>query len=278
MNPGIKLMKIFKFSGWLGLLIGAGLFVKENWDAYQSKETSIINSKEVVDAFDNPTITYCFNPMAKGTVMAKYQVKEGDFINADIGNDTVTNVEFSRSWPEIYHESSYRLGQDFIFKIQFNQGEDADKTFIVKDNTTRLAKIEEVYTLWSGLCTTIEIKSKLFPDIGNRVSLEFNEALPEKDIPEVGIYFSSNENASKTIQNLQILVLNFQLHYSFSFSWYHRYRLGQWGNNQILYKTKSKLAQCGHKACKSRGTSNEIRMFKPREESLSVLEVMLANS
>ena len=137
----MKLLKILKFSGCLGLIIGAGFFVKENWDTYQSKETSIIFSKEVVEAFDNPTIAYCFNPLAKGTVMAKYDVKEGDFINADTGNDTVSNVKFSQSWPEIYHESSYRLGRDFIFKIQFNQGEDADKTFIIKEKTSRAIKI-----------------------------------------------------------------------------------------------------------------------------------------
>ena len=38
-----KIFKTFRVAGLVILLFGAGMFVKENWDAYQSKETSIIN-------------------------------------------------------------------------------------------------------------------------------------------------------------------------------------------------------------------------------------------
>ena len=208
----INFFAIFKVAGFLTLLVGAGLFVKENWDAYQSKQTSIIFSKEVVETFVNPTIAYCFNPMTKGSVMAKYHVKEGDFINADVGNDTVSNTNFSMPWPNIYHKSSFRLGKDFIFKIQFNQDE-ADRTFMVNERSSALADIEEVYTLWSGLCTKLKLKSKLFPLIGNRISLVFNESLPEEDIPEVSMHISSEENASNTNSNSKQLLIYFYLGY-----------------------------------------------------------------
>ena len=71
----------------------------------------------------------------------------------------------------------------------------ADKMFVIKDETSKIAEAEEVHTLWSGLCTKINIKSKLFPQIGNRVSLVFHESLPETDIPEVNVYISSEENS-----------------------------------------------------------------------------------
>ena len=47
---------------FFGLLLCAGLFVKKNWEAYQSRATSMIFSTEIIEHFENPTIVFCFAP------------------------------------------------------------------------------------------------------------------------------------------------------------------------------------------------------------------------
>lgn len=55
--------------------------------------------------------------------------------------------------------------------------------------------VEEIYTLWSGLCTKLRIKDLLRYDSYNNIELKFRNSLETDNIPEVKIYFSSEENS-----------------------------------------------------------------------------------
>ena len=198
-----NITKSIELFGGMILLFGAGLFVKENWDHYQSGSTSIIFTSENVELFENPTITICFEPMAKLSKLAKYNMTENAFINSDTRNHSVLNVKLTKPWPEIYYETSFRPGQDFILDMKFNRGGNGDREIKIdaQNKWSDLVEIEEINTLGSGLCTKVRIFENV-PAIfgGTQIKLVFKDYLNESDIPQAAIYYSSEENASKNSQ------------------------------------------------------------------------------
>ena len=179
--------KILRYVTLLGLIIGSGLFMKNNWDAYETKSTSIIFSTEIVESVVNPTITICFKPLAKLTVLEKFNISLEYFGTEDV--EIPDN--FSLPWHEIYLTSSFRLGTDF--KIEMVLNEDENITIEGFDNDEIF--IEEIYTLWSGLCLQITPNKRL--KFINTLFLEFDESIPISDIPNIEMYFTSAKNAGK---------------------------------------------------------------------------------
>lgn len=96
-NLKTKFAKAFLF---LSLLLSAALFVKKNWDAYQSKATSVIFSTENVDYFENPTIMFCFAPATKLSLLKQLNLTKFDFVISPNSNESLT---FAETWADIYH-------------------------------------------------------------------------------------------------------------------------------------------------------------------------------
>ena len=115
-------VKLFKLVGFLALFLGAGLFVKKNIEAYQSKLASISYSTKHVDTFKSPTIVFCFNPLAKLSLLQKFNITEEMMIlSSDVDNDS-PNINLSKPWPDLYHDVSYKMGRDFSLTIFAKDG------------------------------------------------------------------------------------------------------------------------------------------------------------
>ena len=80
------------------------------------KDTSIKLSRKTVDYFDNPTITICFQPIAKQSVLKKYKIPIGNFSYGTVSNMSI-------SWIDFYHEASYRIGSDYNITLTFDNWE-----------------------------------------------------------------------------------------------------------------------------------------------------------
>ena len=200
-NKAFALKKFIKILGFLSVLFGSALFVHANILAYLSKETSIIFSQEIVNSFDNPAITFCFDPIAKLSKLKQYNITEGLFANANINQDIKNKIIlFPIPWPEIYYDSSFRLGVDFYFTIMIRR---LGKTFRINDDNftseqKSLFEVEEIHTFWGGLCTKLRIKLPILPSNGNLLKLIFKKNLQINDTPNVFVYYSSEENSSKS--------------------------------------------------------------------------------
>ena len=199
-NKASTLKKSIKMLGFLIVLFGAALFVNENIIAYLSRDTSIIFSREIVDSFDNPTITFCFDPIVKLSKLKEYNITEGLFANANFNQDIKNKIiTFYSPWPEIYYNSSFRLGVDFYMTILVRR---LGKTYSLNNlrlisEEASLFEVEEIHTFWSGLCTKLKIKLPILPNNGNLIKLKFKENLRSSDLPRVYVYYSSEENSSK---------------------------------------------------------------------------------
>ena len=108
--------KVIEYVIYLALVFGAVIFVKGNWDEYQAQATSIIFSSKPVEAIPSATFVICFDPIGKISVMTQYNATPEDFVTNDVLEDA-EDKEFSKSWNEIFHESSFRLGRDFTMDI-----------------------------------------------------------------------------------------------------------------------------------------------------------------
>ena len=175
---------------FLGLLLCAGLFVKKNWEAYQSRATSMIFSTEIIERFENPTIVFCFAPALKLSVLNWYNLTEADIFISLKSNKSLT---FDESWMDIYHKISFKYGIDFSFEILVD-----DATQAVPSNDADKDEIEDIHTFWSGLCTRLTLRGLIRYDSYNAIVLKFSETFEVRDIPEVRVYFSSLENSCKS--------------------------------------------------------------------------------
>ena len=74
-----KLFKVFEWFVLLVLLISAGLFVKDVWNNYKSEVTSINVSTKILDSIDFPTLTVCFQPIGKLSVLKQNNITLMEF-------------------------------------------------------------------------------------------------------------------------------------------------------------------------------------------------------
>ena len=70
-----------------------------------------------------------------------------------------------------------------------------DENITIEDVDSDEIIIEEIYTLWSGLCLQISPNERL--KFINTLFLEFDETIPISDIPNIEMYFTSAENKGK---------------------------------------------------------------------------------
>ena len=193
----VKILEIF---GFLGLLFGAGLFVKSNIDTYAMKSTSILFSIEKVDSYESPVMMFCFTPMAKPSKMIEFNISAKTFTtHRNMKHNTNNSL---LTWPEVYEISSYRIGRDFSIKMSLNEDEDSIleiNGLELDGDLQNIIQVEEIKTLWLGLCTKIKPKIQLLKSVDSYVKMYFSKSLNNSDIPKVRLYLHSEGNSRKSL-------------------------------------------------------------------------------
>ena len=86
--------KLFKALEWLimlGLLVASVFFVRDVWNKYQDKATSIkISTKELKNMNDKPTITICFDPNAKKSALDRFNITMEEFTSINFREPNVS--------------------------------------------------------------------------------------------------------------------------------------------------------------------------------------------
>ena len=71
---GMKRIRLIEFVVLIALLVGVGYFVQDVCKDYLSQTTSIKQYTEIWEKLPAPTITICFNPGAKKSILDKYNL------------------------------------------------------------------------------------------------------------------------------------------------------------------------------------------------------------
>ena len=136
------------------------------------------------------------DPYAKKSYLTKYGLVPEDFVTNDIFEIEETK-NYSKPWQDIFLGGSYRVGTDFKIVIDMRDEEYSIEvdSLELNEEDTKLIQIEEVYTLWSGLCTKIRIRVDHMDTYGNTIRLTFDKSINESDIPQLKVYFTSEDNS-----------------------------------------------------------------------------------
>ena len=175
---------------WLGLEIGAGLFVQGVWKLYNSNLTSMAYSFEEVQLHQNPTIVICFQPSTKLSAFAKYNFTRKQLHELDIPN-------MNKSWIDFLKEISYAIGVDFDIVVRPND----DDQYITIQNSTltndqaKIIDLDIMNTIEAGLCYKLTPKFKTPKNIMNFVGIVFKPELIDEDIPTLKFIFTSSDNS-----------------------------------------------------------------------------------
>ena len=122
------LQTCFKLLDWLifiGLVLSAVIFVKDVIIHFQSGDTSIKVSSKTMEHIEIPTITFCFQPTVKTSVLNKYGIKLYEFVSTVVPN-------LSKSWPDFYNEVSYKIGIDFYVKMTLTGHISSYRSFVIE--------------------------------------------------------------------------------------------------------------------------------------------------
>ena len=187
------LLKALEWLMILGLLVASGFFVKDVWKKYQLKDTSIKVSNEKLKTMkDRPTMTICFDPNAKPSVLDQYGTNMLEFLSMRAKEPNV-----SIPYTELYHAVAYKVGIDFNITLKLHEN---NYTLLIDNENipekiSQIIEFEVIYTLWLGLCYRITQKIHVEEDLMNTIVIDFNESMPEEDIPEyVDVFFTSEDN------------------------------------------------------------------------------------
>ena len=193
--PSCTQDKLFKILEWvlvIGLFFASFWFMTDVWEKFRSKKTSFTVYKEIRK--EMPTTAVCFEPYGKPSVMAKYGISLQDLVFATFPEDLN-----GKSWKDFRDEMQYTLGKDFYFTYYSDDGEssaklDAEGLYDV-GNEKDLIEVENMQTVWSGLCVRITFK-KHIPGSYLGMYIDFkNETLKVSDVPNPVLYVTSEDNA-----------------------------------------------------------------------------------
>ena len=194
MEREIVVKKCFTFVkgiALIALIICAGFFVQNIWIGYHSKTTGIKVHSETKNFFPAPAITICFNPGAKISVLKKYDIAIEQFWTFE-ANDNLT-------YPELFEEGVFKLGQDFALEIVWNNWQKSaviSNTSAIQSNNV---SVEELYTLANGLCYKVILKERLKPFDYFSIGVNFREEFQFENLPSIDYYFTSENNADGII-------------------------------------------------------------------------------
>ena len=193
---GVKKDKLCKFISkllewivFIALLFTTGFFVKDVWKDFRSHDTSIKVSTEVSENYSNPTVTFCFVPSVKESVI---NAKAGSLKNY-FRNFRHNESKIAYPWPETYFEASFEIGRDFDVWTDISGLNYANQDN--HDENEKKVTIEKVETIWAGRCYQISTHVKTQKLYKNMVVINFKESVIHTDIPRIKYYFTSESNA-----------------------------------------------------------------------------------
>ena len=151
-------------------------------------DTGIKRASKTVEELLAPTMTFCFNPMAKLSVLNQNGLNLGQFVDCKMPKSE------NKSWLDVYDQAFYKIGKDFSI-ILTNYDDYYVHFKSLKQNTNFMGKIEEIYTIWSGLCYKI-VPNFTHSEMNNLIEWVVLFHVTTKDIPKkVQVIITSEENS-----------------------------------------------------------------------------------
>ena len=137
---------------------------------------------------------FSFKPAAKPSVLKKYGVSLADFLFA-------VDVNLNKTWIEFYHEASYKISRDFFLTLDLDNSKHVlnisqEDMFQQKDG---LVKVEEMWTIWSGLCYKFTPLHKTESYLLHFIRINFRDTMAEEDLPNINAIFTSEQRSSAAI-------------------------------------------------------------------------------
>ena len=133
-------------------------------------------------------MTFCFNPMAKLSVLNQNGLNLGQFVDCKMPKSE------NKSWLDVYDQAFYKIGKDFSI-ILTNYDDYYVHFKSLKQNTNDMGKIEEIYTIWSGLCYKI-VPNFTHSEMNNLIEWVVLFHVTTKDTPKkVQVIITSEENS-----------------------------------------------------------------------------------
>ena len=136
---------------FISLVIVAIFFVHDVWQNYQEGATSIQITSKITKLLESPTITLCFNPGSKISVLQKYNINPNHFAGK-------MHLDKYKSFLARINESTIiNIGIDFNLTLIYQYGK-MKGTYNIFDKNLKKSysdkiEFEEIYTIISqGLC------------------------------------------------------------------------------------------------------------------------------
>ena len=201
--------KIFKALEWimfLGMLVAAALFVQNSFQNYQSYATGIQVLSKKVEDYVSPTITLCFKPYRKSSILQEYDLDHSIYPPKLLSKTNET-------WPDVFQNISYNIGKDFNLTIVFDfyntiERRNYDSKITISGNfltekASKLIEFEELITVAYGKCFSITVKNKTGKSDTTALQIQFDESMPSKDIPKlIEVIITSKQNSYGVLANL----------------------------------------------------------------------------
>ena len=172
-NCAYKLLELLIL---LGLLFVTGFFVKDVWNKYLTKATSVKTHFEVQDFMELPVIVMCFYPPIKQVVLEKYNIEL-------YRNIFKSNLTF-------FEEGSFKLQRDFNVSSKL----ESDKSYHLEN-----VEVEELYTHYHGLCYRFVANFKM--DVMDKFVVILKISKELKNTTKMGFYFTSDQNSYNVIDD-----------------------------------------------------------------------------
>ena len=131
-----------------------------------------------------------FKPTAKPSILNKYGISQADFTYA-------VDLNLDKSWLDFYHEASYKIGSDFYLSLDLDSNLHVLNITkdIANEDVDKVVKIEELFTIWTGLCYKITPIHMTTPYVLHYLRIYFNHELLAEDLPMIDMSFTSEANS-----------------------------------------------------------------------------------
>ena len=176
--------KVIEWIIIFGLLIGVFFFVQDVLNQYKSKKSGVKSSVENQGKIIPPTITICFNPLAKMSVLAKYKMSMTEFLGFD-----------NKVSSSVYEEGIFQIGRDFNLSLQLSKKK-YNQTYTTASTDDNF-QVREVDTLVIGRCLKITPVPELTVEVLEifRISIKLNENMDKVDRPLIQFHITSEMNS-----------------------------------------------------------------------------------
>ena len=171
--------KILNLMIFLSLLACSLYFMREIYQKYEAKETSMITSKKPRKEYQTTTI--CFSPHVKPSFLQKFNITNLSEL------DKKENIGFD--WNTVLNEAFYELGKDF--KLYHHVGNTEYKEGL-NEFSGKQVIVDKLVTYLHGKCYRVLTNSLKY---ARGMVVAFDDTLAKEDIPKVDIYMTSENNS-----------------------------------------------------------------------------------